>query len=431
MLLGRTGSGWIDTGDPTTAFLSEVGFAMLMFVVGTSLPLRDPGLLGFGASALAALLTLVFAVPAGFGLALVGPDRPLVLAVVIATSSAAVARPILQGFNGSDATATTGSAHGINAAGGLAAAFARDQAMAPQCSGQPPDERGEYRPVRPVQANTARSAQSKGGLGLARRRAATSWRSTSSSTSLEEGGRPSSRTSPSTCRKIRYRNRRDTAVIVPECRSTPITAGHGRTRHSGNPQGTSCFAVLVDHVPATAQAARTVRVSCAVTSPGKTDQSEGHRPLDGAACRIARLTHAYDLARIGEGLLDSPPRRITGHQIFRGRFQIGGDQWKPITTIVTSPGPRLVAANQNDPHSSAAKRSVPQADPFGDLHGVGAPVPTDLAGAPGLRGGGEGGDIGRGAQPGTAGAWSARASGAGLGSSCSTEVTFRRLVQLN
>ena len=123
---------------------------MLMFVVGTSLPLRDPGLLGFGASALAALLTLVFAVPAGFGLALVGPDRPLVLAVVIATSSAAVALPILQGFNGSDATATTGSAHG-NAAGGLAAAFARDQAMAPQCSGQPPDERGEYRPVRPVQ----------------------------------------------------------------------------------------------------------------------------------------------------------------------------------------------------------------------------------------------------------------------------------------
>ena len=155
-------------------------------------------------------------------------------------------------------------------------------------------------------------------------------------------------------------NRSDTAVIVPECRSTPITAGHGRTRHCGTPQGTSCFAVLVDHVPATAQAARTVRVSCGVTSPGKTDQSEGHRPLDGAACRIARLTHAYDLARIGEGLLDSPPRRITGHQIFRGRFQIGGDQWKPITTIVTSPGPRLVAANQNDPHGSAAKRFVPE-----------------------------------------------------------------------
>ncbi len=32
VLLGRTGLGWIDAGEPTTAFLSEVGFAMLMFV---------------------------------------------------------------------------------------------------------------------------------------------------------------------------------------------------------------------------------------------------------------------------------------------------------------------------------------------------------------------------------------------------------------
>lgn len=125
VLLGRTGLGWIDTGDPTTAFLSEVGFAMLMFVVGTRLPLRDPGLWeSVRPSALAALLTLAFAVPAGFGLALVGPDRPLVLAVVVATSSAAVALPILQGSDGSDGTASTGSAEGIGAAGGPAAAFA-------------------------------------------------------------------------------------------------------------------------------------------------------------------------------------------------------------------------------------------------------------------------------------------------------------------
>ena len=104
VLLGRTGLGWIDAGEPTTAFLSEVGFAMLMFVVGTRLPLRDPGLRdSVRPAALAALLTLAFAVPAGFALALVGPDRPLVLAVVVATSSAAVALPILQG--GSDGSA--------------------------------------------------------------------------------------------------------------------------------------------------------------------------------------------------------------------------------------------------------------------------------------------------------------------------------------
>ena len=109
VLLGRTGLGWIDAGEPTTVFLSEVGFAMLMFVVGSRLPLRDPGLRkSVRPAALAALLTLAFAVPAGFALALVGPDRPLVLAVVVATSSAAVALPILQG--GSDDTAASDSA---------------------------------------------------------------------------------------------------------------------------------------------------------------------------------------------------------------------------------------------------------------------------------------------------------------------------------
>jgi Kef-type K+ transport system membrane component KefB len=122
VLLGRTGLGWIDGGDATTAFLSEVGFAMLMFVVGTRLPLRDPGLrLTVRPAALAALLTLTFALPAGFALALVGPDRPLVLAAVVATSSAAVALPILQ--DGADNTAPTGS-EGIGATGQPAAAFA-------------------------------------------------------------------------------------------------------------------------------------------------------------------------------------------------------------------------------------------------------------------------------------------------------------------
>ena len=111
VLLGRTGLGWIDAGEPTTAFLSEVGFAMLMFVVGSRLPLRDPGLRdSVRPAALAALLTMAVAVPAGFVLALVGPDRPLVLAVVVATSSAAVALPILQG--GSDGAATGDSAEG-------------------------------------------------------------------------------------------------------------------------------------------------------------------------------------------------------------------------------------------------------------------------------------------------------------------------------
>ena len=89
------------------------------------------------------------------------------------------------------------------------------------------------------------------------------------------------------------------------------------------------------------------------------------------------------------------------------QLQIGGDQWKPITTVITVSSSGFVVAHQNDPHGSAAKRSVPQADSFGDLHGVGAPVPTDPGAAPSGPGSGVGCQVGRGAQPGTAGAGSA------------------------
>jgi Kef-type K+ transport system membrane component KefB len=41
VVIGRTGLGEIDTGDATVVSRSGAGFAMLMFVVGTHLPLRD------------------------------------------------------------------------------------------------------------------------------------------------------------------------------------------------------------------------------------------------------------------------------------------------------------------------------------------------------------------------------------------------------
>ena len=58
--------------------------------------------------------------------------------------------------------------------------FRGDQAMATQCAGQPPDQRGEHSPVRPVQVRPR----------VGRRRTATSCRSTRSSTSLMEDVRP-------------------------------------------------------------------------------------------------------------------------------------------------------------------------------------------------------------------------------------------------
>src|SRR4051794_8083348 len=68
-------------------------------------------------------------------------------------------------------------------------------------------------------AKTARSAQSRRGVGLVRRSTATSWRNSSSSTSLVDALRPNSKTSLSTCRKIRYSNRSDTAGSCPTTRT--------------------------------------------------------------------------------------------------------------------------------------------------------------------------------------------------------------------
>ncbi len=92
----------------------------------------------------------------------------------------------------------------------------RDQALAAQCSGQPPDKGGEDRSV----------SQSRCGRGLVRRRTATSCRSTRSSTSLVEDERASNWTSPTACRS-RWSRRSDTIMIVPGRRVALITAVRG------------------------------------------------------------------------------------------------------------------------------------------------------------------------------------------------------------
>jgi Kef-type K+ transport system membrane component KefB len=111
VLIGRTGLREIDTGDPTTVFLSDAGFAMLMFVVGTHLPLRDPGLRrALGRAAVAAALSFAIAVPAGWGLAHATPIRhPALFVLLLAASSSAVVMPILheRGLAGGDVLLAT------------------------------------------------------------------------------------------------------------------------------------------------------------------------------------------------------------------------------------------------------------------------------------------------------------------------------------
>ncbi|MGJ6980641.1 cation:proton antiporter [Aestuariimicrobium soli] len=95
--LGTTGLRVLDAAHPTFSFLAEVGFALVMFVAGTHVPLRHPGLVrGFGRGALRALAVGLAAVPAGWLLArMFGTGHTALYAVLIASSSAALVLPAI------------------------------------------------------------------------------------------------------------------------------------------------------------------------------------------------------------------------------------------------------------------------------------------------------------------------------------------------
>ena len=102
--IGKSGFRWIDPSDTLLTGLAAIGFALVMFIVGTHLPVRDRRLrsaLALGAAVAATVGAL--AVCAGELLGdVVGLDRPAVLAVLLATSSGAVAIPLLQSAGTSD-----------------------------------------------------------------------------------------------------------------------------------------------------------------------------------------------------------------------------------------------------------------------------------------------------------------------------------------
>lgn len=100
LLLGTSVLGWLDSRGPTFAFLAnEIGFALVMVVAGSHVPLRSPALAaGLKKGALRAALIGVLAVPLGLGVAaLFGTGHGLLYAVLFASSSAAVILPMLQG----------------------------------------------------------------------------------------------------------------------------------------------------------------------------------------------------------------------------------------------------------------------------------------------------------------------------------------------
>lgn len=100
IVIGRTGFGLVDHTDPTFTLLANIGFALVMFVVGTHVPVRDTTL----RSAIPrALVRAVFvgAVAAVLGVVIArafGTGHAALYAVVMASSSAALALPVIDGL---------------------------------------------------------------------------------------------------------------------------------------------------------------------------------------------------------------------------------------------------------------------------------------------------------------------------------------------
>jgi Kef-type K+ transport system membrane component KefB len=93
---GHTGFRVVHPDDPTLDFLSTVGFALLMFHVGLSVPLRSAGLRqALARGAAAAGVAAALAVPAGILAAALTSGPARVYVVVLASSSAALVLPIL------------------------------------------------------------------------------------------------------------------------------------------------------------------------------------------------------------------------------------------------------------------------------------------------------------------------------------------------
>jgi Kef-type K+ transport system membrane component KefB len=98
VIIGNSGFGWLNPQDPTTAFLGDVGFAMLMFVAGMHVPLRQPGLLsGIRRGGLAAVIAGTLAPLAGLAVARAsGTHHAAVYALLLASGSAAILLPALE-----------------------------------------------------------------------------------------------------------------------------------------------------------------------------------------------------------------------------------------------------------------------------------------------------------------------------------------------
>lgn len=97
ILLGPMGTGTLHAAEPTFAFLANIGFALVMFVAGSHVPIRDVRLRrAMPVGLLRALLVAAVSVPVGLLVARVfGTGHAALYVVLLASSSAALVLPIV------------------------------------------------------------------------------------------------------------------------------------------------------------------------------------------------------------------------------------------------------------------------------------------------------------------------------------------------
>jgi Kef-type K+ transport system membrane component KefB len=111
LIIGRTGFGIVDVANPTFQLLADIGFALVMFVSGSHVPVRGNELRSSLPRALARVALVAAAAAAlGFGLAAeFGTGHAALYGVVMASSSAALALPVIgsMGLQGPQVVAVT------------------------------------------------------------------------------------------------------------------------------------------------------------------------------------------------------------------------------------------------------------------------------------------------------------------------------------
>ena len=138
LVIGKTGLGIVDPDNPTFTLLANIGFALVMFVVGTNVPIHETSLRSDLPRALVrAVLVGVVATVLAVGIASVlhTGHAPL-YAVLMASSSAAVALPIIKslGLGGAPVLSVTAQIAIADAASIVLLPLVIDPRRAPQAA---------------------------------------------------------------------------------------------------------------------------------------------------------------------------------------------------------------------------------------------------------------------------------------------------------